>query len=92
MPLFAIVAHDRSDAGNLRADTRPRHLVHLETIADKAATIGPMLDESGTPFGSIIVAEFTDLDAARAFAAADPYAQAGLFANVAVSGYRQVFP
>lgn len=92
MPLFAIVAYDRPDAGTLRADTRPRHLVHLEAIRDKATTIGPMLDESGTPLGSIIVADFADLAAAQAFAAADPYAQAGLFASVAVTAYRQVSP
>ncbi len=92
MPLFAIVAHDRPDAGNLRADTRPRHLPHLEAIATKIATAGPMLGESGKPIGSIIVADFADLAAAEAFAAADPYAQAGLFDRVAVTAYRQVFP
>jgi uncharacterized protein YciI len=92
MPLFAIIAYDRPDAGTLRADTRPRHLVHLEPIAAGATTIGPMLDESGKPSGSIIIADFADLATAQAFAAADPYAQAGLFGSVAVTAYRQVFP
>ena len=32
--------------------------------------------------GSLIVIETDDLDTAKAFAAADPYAKAGLFANV----------
>jgi uncharacterized protein YciI len=92
MPLFAIVAHDRPDAGSLRADTRPRHLPHLEAILPRIVTAGPMLSESGAPTGSIIVADFADLAAAEAFAAADPYAQAGLFASVAVTAFRQVFP
>ncbi len=92
MPLFAIVARDRTDAGSLRADTRPRHLPHLEAIVERIVIAGPTLDESGAPTGSIIVADFSDLATAEAFAAADPYAQAGLFASVAVTAYRQVFP
>jgi len=92
MPLFAIVAHDRPDAGTLRADTRPRHLVHLEAIVAQIVVAGPTLSESGGPTGSIIIADFADLAAAQAFAAADPYAQAGLFGSAAVTAYRQVFP
>ena len=92
MPLFAIVAHDRPDAGTLRADTRARHLPHLEAIVDRIVVAGPMVGESGFPTGSIIIADFPDLDAAKAFADADPYAQAGLFGSVAVTAYRQVLP
>ena len=92
MPLFAIIAHDRPDAGALRADTRPRHLPYLKAIVEKTVVAGPMLAESGVPTGSIIIAEFDDLAAAEAFAAADPYALAGLFGSVAVTAYRQVFP
>ena len=92
MPLFAIVAHDRPDAGTLRADTRPRHLPYLEAIVERIVVAGPMLGESGAPTGSLIVADFADLAEAQAFAAADPYAQAGLFGSVAVTAYRQVFP
>ena len=92
MPLFAIIAHDRPDTGTLRADTRPRHLPYLEAIVAQTVVAGPMLDESGVPTGSLIIADFADLDAAKDFAAADPYAQAGLFAQVSVTGYRQVFP
>jgi uncharacterized protein YciI len=92
MPLFAIVAHDRPDAGTLRADTRPRHLPYLEAILPQIVVAGPMLSESGAPAGSIIIADFADLAAAEAFAAADPYAQAGLFGSVAVTAFRQVFP
>ena len=92
MPLFAIVADDRPDAGTLRPDTRPRHLAHLEAIVARIVVAGAKLDESGTPTGSIIIADFADLAAAEAFAAADPYAQVGLFDSVAVTAYRQVFP
>jgi uncharacterized protein YciI len=92
MPLFAIVCHDRPDAGTLRADTRPRHLVHLERIVADIAIAGPVLDEDGVPRGSIVIADFADLESATAFAAADPYAEAGLFADVAVTAFRKVLP
>ena len=64
MPLFAILCHDRADAGPLRAETRPRHLSYLERIRADIAIAGPILD-GDVPTGSLIVA---------AFAAADPYA------------------
>ena len=91
MPLFAILCHDRPDAGSLRADTRARHLEYLARIEADIAIAGPILD-GDRPKGSIIVAEFVDLDSAEAFAAADPYAEAGLFASVEVSAFRRVLP
>ncbi len=92
MPTFAIIAHDRADAGTLRADTRPRHVEHLRSIEARIVVAGPLGDESGQPVGSVIIAEFDDLAAARAFAAADPYAQVGLFESVTVAPWRQVLP
>ena len=41
---------------------------------------GPMLADDGeTPTGSLIVADFENLAAARAFQKTDPYQMAGLF-------------
>ena len=56
MPSFAIITHDRADAGSLRADTRPRHLEHLRSIEGRIVAAGPMLGESGQPTGSLIIA------------------------------------
>ncbi len=92
MPTFAIIAHDRADAGSLRADTRPRHLEHLRSIEAQIVVAGPVIGESGQPAGSVIIAHFDDLAAARVFAAADPYAEAGLFESVTVAPWKQVFP
>jgi uncharacterized protein YciI len=91
MPLFAITCQDRPDAGSLRVETRPRHLEYLQRIADAIAIAGPVLD-GNTPKGSIIIADFADLASAEAFAAADPYAEVGLFAEVTVRAFRKVFP
>ena len=48
MPTFAIIAHDRADAGSLRADTRPRHLEHLRSIEAQMVAAGPIMGESGS--------------------------------------------
>ncbi|MBA2932697.1 YciI family protein [Sphingomonas sp. CGMCC 1.13654] len=92
MPLFAILCHDRPDAGSLRANTRPRHLEHLERIGGALFLAGPMLGEDGAPRGSIVIVDMADLESAEAFAAADPYAEAGLFAEVSVTAFRKVLP
>ena len=92
MTPFMILARDRADAGALRAETRPRHLAYLRTLGARILRAGPLLDAGGAPVASLILAEFDDLAAARAFAAGDPYAEAGLFASVEVSEWRQVLP
>ena len=42
--------------------------------------------------GSLIVAEFPDLPTAQAWAAADPYALAGVYEQVEIKPFRKVFP
>jgi uncharacterized protein YciI len=92
MPLFTIIAYDKPDAGGLRAETRPAHLDHVKSLGERLRAAGPIDDEAGTPVGSLIIATFDDLAAARAFAEGDPYARAGLFAEVRVQPWRQVLP
>jgi uncharacterized protein YciI len=92
MPLFAIIAYDKPGSGALRAETRPVHLGYLREIEASIKVAGPIDDDAGQPIGSLIIAGFDDLAAARAFADADPYAKAGLFAEVRVAPWRQVLP
>ena len=92
MPVFAIHCIDKPLQLQLRAATRPAHLAYLESLAEQIVVAGPLLDEEGSPIGSMIIIELPDRRAAVAFAADDPYARAGLFASVAVTAWRQVFP
>ena len=92
MPSFAIIAIDAPGEAPLRAEVRPRHLHHLRGIGERLISAGPLLEEGGTPVGSLVIATFDDLAAARAFAVEDPYARAGLFADVRVNAWRQVLP
>ena len=84
--LFALICTDKPGKLQLRADTRPDHLAHLQALNDekKLAFAGPFLDAEGKPNGSMVVLDAPDRAAAEALAAADPYARAGLFETVEI--------
>ncbi len=91
--LFAIYCRDKADHLDLRKATRAEHLPYLKSFADKMVFAGPLLAEDGeTPIGSLLVLDLEDRAAAEAFAAGDPYANVGLFAETTITGVRQVLP
>ena len=91
--LFAFICKDKPGKLQVRMDTRPAHVAHLEALnADrKLAFAGPFLDAEGKPNGSLVVVEAPDVATAEAIAAADPYAKAGLFESVEVRPWNWVF-
>ncbi|MBP6809248.1 MAG: YciI family protein [Chromatiaceae bacterium] len=98
--LYAIIATDRPGSLPARLAARPAHLERLRALQDQGRLIlagpHPAIDcedpgEAGYS-GSLIVAEFSDLETAQAWAAADPYAQAGIYGEVQVKPFRKVFP
>nr|WP_207144868.1 YciI family protein [Allochromatium vinosum] len=98
--LYAIIAVDHPNSLPARRQARPAHLARLEALRDEGRLIlagpHPAIDspdpgEAGFT-GSLIVAEFSDLAAAEAWAAADPYREAGVYSTVSVKPFKQVFP
>jgi uncharacterized protein YciI len=88
MPLFAVICRDKPNHLQTRMETRERHLAYLaETGVVQFA--GPFI-EGGSPIGSLLVVEAENREAAGAWAAKDPYTQAGLFAEVEVIEWRKV--
>ena len=89
--LYALICTDKPNSSALRADARSRHLAYIQEHIAQVKVAGPFLSEDGaTMLGSLIIIEAADLAAVRAFAAADPYAQAGLFANVEIKPWRWI--
>lgn len=86
--LFAIVAKDRAGALQLRLDTRPVHLKHLESLGKKLVFAGALLDENEQPEGSLVILDVESLAEARTLADADPFVAAGVFASVEVKRWR----
>ncbi len=97
---YAIIAWDVADSLPLRQQARPAHLQRLQALTAEGRLLlaGPMPavdnDDPGPAgfLGSVIVAEFVDLDAARAWAQADPYLAAGVYREVRVEAFMPVLP
>jgi uncharacterized protein YciI len=89
--LFLIMCTDKPASIELRQSTRPAHLEHLKAHQSSLVEAGPVLDADGKPSGSLLLVDMADRAAAEGFAAADPYARAGLFESVMIRPYRAVF-
>lgn len=100
MSLYAIIGHDRPDALEARREARGEHLARAEELAAAGRLViaGPMpkvdTDEPTAAgfIGSIIIAEFESLDAARGWVAEDPYVIRGIFASCEVHPFTRVLP
>ncbi len=86
---YVLICHDRSNALQTRVENRAAHLAHIEAsgVVEQA---GPFIDAAGQMCGSLIVLEVDSRDEAEAWAAADPYASAGLFASVMIQEWKRV--
>lgn len=91
--LFALICNDKPGSLQLRMDTRPDHVAHLNDLNDRGILkfAGPFLDEDGNPNGSLVVVEAGDRQQAKTLAGSDPYALAGLFADVTVRPFNWTF-
>jgi uncharacterized protein YciI len=70
--------------------TRPKHLEYLAAQGDKIKAGGPFQNEAGDMAGSMSIIEVETRADAEAYAAGDPYAEAGLFQSVDIRAWRQV--
>ncbi len=97
---YAIVGQDAADSLERRLAARPAHLERLHALqqAGRLLLAGPFPaidsnDPGGAGFtGSLIVAEFDTLADAKAWADADPYVAAGVYAGVSVKPFRKTLP
>ncbi|HEX8593384.1 MAG TPA: YciI family protein [Pseudomonas sp.] len=98
--LYAIIATDVDNSLEKRLSVRPAHLERLNALKDEGRLIlagpHPAVDSNdpGTAgfSGSLIVAEFDSLSAAKTWAEADPFVKAGVYAHVVVKPFKQVLP
>jgi uncharacterized protein YciI len=98
--LYAIVGQDIPDSLNRRLAARPAHLERLQALrqAGHLLLAGPFpAIDSNDPgpagfTGSLVIAEFDTLGTAQAWADADPYVAAGVYASVSVKPFKKVLP
>jgi uncharacterized protein len=97
---YAIIGEDVPNSLDKRMAVRPAHIARLQTLQTEGRLMvaGPFpavdaIDPGAAGFtGSLIVAEFVSLADAQAWAQADPYVAAGVYANVRVKPFRKAFP
>ena len=97
---YVIEGYDGQDVLAARQAARPEHLARLQALqkAGQLLLAGPCPaidseDPGAAGFsGSLVVAEFESLAMARAWADADPYVAAGVYARTEVRPFRKVLP
>lgn len=97
---YAIISEDVPNSTPLRQTARPAHVERLVALKDQGRLLiaGPCpaidaQDPGAAGFtGSLVVAEFASLVEAQAWADADPYIIAGVYANVRVKPFNKVLP
>ncbi len=94
--LFSIVGTDKPDSLKKRQKARQLHLDRLTLLAQQNRLViaGPNPNAGGTEgfSGSIIIAQFESLQAAKDWADQDPYITADVYDHVEVKPFKQVFP
>jgi uncharacterized protein YciI len=97
---YAIMSQDVENSLPLRKQARTGHLARLEKLKAEGRLMlagpHPALDttEPGDAgfSGSLVIAEFEDLQAARQWAESDPYVEAGVYNKVIVKPFKRVLP
>ena len=98
--LYAIIGQDVENSLEKRLAARPDHVARLNVLRDAGHLVlaGPFPaidseDPDANGFsGSLIVAEFNNLDEAQSWADTDPYLETGVYASVSVKPFKQVLP
>ena len=97
---YAIISEDVPDSLPLRVKARSAHLERIQLLLNEGRLLlaGPHpaidTDDPGKAgfTGSLIIAEFQSLEAAREWADTDPYVAGGVYANVTVKPFKRILP
>lgn len=97
---YAIISEDQPDSLASRLAARPAHLARLQALQAEGRLLlaGPHpaidSDDPGAAgfSGSLVIAAFDSLTEAQAWAEQDPYAQAGVYAQLQVKPFKKVLP
>lgn len=84
----ALICIDKPGHLHVRQENRAAHLAYIEATG-VVEMAGPFL-EGDAMCGSLVVLDVDSLDAAKDWAAGDPYGKAGLFASVDIREWKKV--
>ena len=87
---FAVYCRDAPDAPRLRREHLRAHLDHVERVMNRILIAGPLKDATGADAGSLIVLAVANIAEAQAMLDADPYFQAGVWADIRIERFLPV--
>ena len=98
--LYAIISQDVENSLPARKEARPAHMQRLKDLQAEGRLViagpNPAIDSNNPGdagfTGSTVIAEFQSLEDAKAWADADPYITAGVYASVSVKPFIQALP
>ncbi|SMY15114.1 YciI family protein [Photobacterium aquimaris] len=97
---YVIFSQDVENSLERRMSVREQHLARLKELQqqERLLVAGPMpaIDNENPGdagfTGSTVIAKFDSLEQAQQWANADPYIDAGVYANVIVKPFKKVLP
>lgn len=97
---YLIYSEDIENSLALRMSVRDQHLERLKNLQNEGRLLVagpcPAIDSENPGdagfTGSLVIAEFSDLETAQAWADVDPYIAAGVYKKVTVKPYKKVLP
>ena len=97
--LYAVISQDVENSLAGRQAARPAHLERLQALRNEGRLViagpHPAIDSNDPGdagfSGSLVVAEFDNLESAQNWADSDPYLKAGVYQSVTVKPFKQVF-
>ena len=98
--LYAIISEDIENSLPKRLSVRSEHVARLQALQNEGRLLlagpHPALDTESPGdagfTGSLIVAEFDDLQAAEQWAKKDPYVEAGVYAKLTIKPFKKTYP
>lgn len=85
---FYVHALDKTGS-DIRKALHEEHVAYLTEHGDSVMVRGPLVTDDGEiRNGSVLLLDFPDIEAARAFWAAEPYSRAGLYESVEFYAWR----
>lgn len=96
---YVIFAQDTPNSLEKRLAVREKHLERLKQLQAEGRLLtagpNPAIDDENPGeagfSGSTVIAKFDSLEAAKAWAALDPYVEAGVYSEVIIKPFKRVF-
>jgi uncharacterized protein YciI len=88
---YFVTCIDKLNSLEKRIRTRDEHIDYLKKFKKNIITAGPLIDKTGTPYGSLLILNFENMEEVKLFLNNDPYAKKELFQEVTVKEFKKVF-